>query len=304
MLISSVIGSLEHDARMAMAMAETTPDYREVVVSLERARRLRAMAAAVRLVADADVLAPTRTAIVVPLRKRSASKVAAAVPKAAKVGAWEFWRLHGEAVAAIGARYGDAWKVRAPFGDTVLATVASGWKSAKTERGTVVKWPADGRMPAAQYWPGGELPAGLVISEDYPRVAGECQQKRARVWFRECVRIRRWYGRGEPEWQKYTDSARDALTKMRAIPPARPMPPVVHDDAWHLAHGYVWVGGKVGWTSELGHRASQAHVMAIEDNREAARMVKLEAACLSYGPQPAQSFADIDDDLDLAEAAD
>lgn len=304
MLISSVIGSLEHDARMAMAMAETTPDYREVVVSLERARRLRAMAAAVRLVADADVLAPPRTAIVVPMRRRLGAKVAATAPKPAKVGAWEFWRMHGEAVAAIGARYGDAWKIRAPFGDTVLATVASGWKSAKTERGTVVKWPADGRMPAAQYWPGGELPAGLVISEDYPRVAGECQRKLARGRFRSGMRWRRDMERGSDIWLEYTEHGHKALAEMRRMPAAEPTPPVVHDAAWHHWHGYVWVGGKVGWTSELGHRASQAHVMAIEDNREAARMVKLEAACLSYGPQPAQPFADIDDDLDLAEAAD
>lgn len=304
MLISSVIGSLEHDARMEIARAETTPDYREVVVHLSRARRLQAMAQAVRQVAEADVLAAPRTAVVVPLRKRSAGRVAVAASKAVKINVWEFWRMHGEAVAAIRAIYGDRWKVTSPFGQTVLATVASGWKSAKTERGTVVKWPADGRMPAAQYWHGGELPAGLVISEDYPRVAGECPRERSRVWFRECVRIRRWYGREAPEWQKYTDSARDALAKMRVIPPSVALPLVEHDAAWHHAHGYVWVGGKVGWTSELGHRASQAHRLAMADNRAYWRDVEVRETGLAYGPQPLHPFADIADDLELAEAAD
>lgn len=301
MLISSVIGSLEHDARMAMAVAETTPDYREVVVSIERARRLRAMAEAVRQVAAADVLAPASTAIVVPLRKRSVGKAAQMAPKPAKVGAWEFWRLHGRAVGAVRAVYGDAWKIRAPFGDTVLATVASGWKSAKTERGTVVKWPADGRMPAAKYWPGGELPAGLVISADYARVSGECTRKLARGRFRTTMRWRR-DTRGLNIWNEYTEHARKALAEMRAMPASTATPAVERDDAWHHARGYIWDG--LQWVSELGLCASRAHVLAIEENREAARVPALEAACLEYGPQPLQPFADIDDDLDLAEAAD
>lgn len=302
MLISSVIGSLEHDARMAMAVAETTPDYREVVVSIERARRLRAMAEAVRQVASADVLAPASTAIVVPMRRRSGAKVAATAPKPAKVGAWEFWRMHGQAVDAVRAVYGDAWKIRAPFGDTVLATVASGWKSAKTERGTVVKWPADGRMPAAKYWPGGEFPAGLVIAADYARVAGGCIRKLARSRFRSGMRWRRDMERGSDIWLEYTKHAHKALAEMRALPASTVTPTVEHGDAWHHARGYTWDGLK--WVSELGDRASRAHALAIEDNRAAARVAALEAACPEYGPQPLQSFADIDDDLDLAEAAD
>lgn len=306
MLISSVIGSLEHDARMEIARAETTPDYREVIVHIDRARRLQAMAQAVRQVAAQDVLqvpAPVAAGgVVVPMRKRAAAGRPVAAPKAPKLTAWEFWRMHGQAVDAVRAVYGDGWKIRAPFGDTVLAMLPAGFKSAKTERGTVIKWASGYRMPAAKYWPDGRLPDGLVIEADYPRVAGECQRKLARGRFRSVMRWRREMAHGLDIRDQYTEHARKALAEMRAIPAAAPSPAVVHDDAWHLAHGYIWDGLK--WVSELGDRASRAHAMAIEDNREAARVAALEAACLEYGPQPLQPFADIDDDLDLAEAAD
>jgi hypothetical protein len=55
--------------------------------------------------------------------------------KPAMLGALAFWSDHSLAVAAITARYGAAWKVTAPFGETVLATLASGLRSCKTERG-------------------------------------------------------------------------------------------------------------------------------------------------------------------------
>lgn len=86
-----------------------------------------------------------------------------------RISALEFWRRHGMAVQAIRAVYGGGWKCRAPFGETELATVPAGWRSCKTERGTVLRWGRDHRVPAACYWPDKRLPAGLAITPDYPR---------------------------------------------------------------------------------------------------------------------------------------
>lgn len=332
MLISSVIGSLEHDARMEIARAETTPDYREVIVHIDRARRLQAMAQAVRQVAAQDVLqvpAPVAAGgVVVPMRKRAAAGRPVAAPKAPKLTAWEFWRMHGQAVDAVRAVYGDAWKIRAPFGDTVLAMLPAGFKSAKTERGTVIKWASGYRMPAAKYWPDGRLPDGLVIEADYPRANGRSGQetvateafRRELRDFRSTMIMYRRERRGIIRWQAKPGEERANATAgavrllaaradLRALGVNPWKVGSAHDDAWHLAHGYIWDGLK--WVSELGDRASRAHAEAIEDNRlaaiaakEAKRVAKLEAACLSYGPQPLQPFADIADDLDLAEAAD
>jgi len=87
----------------------------------------------------------------------------------ARLDALAFWRAHGKAVAAVGAVYGLGWACRAPLGETVLATVPGGLRSHKTEQGTVLRWKADHRMPAGQYWPGGSLPDGLVLTPDTPR---------------------------------------------------------------------------------------------------------------------------------------
>lgn len=86
-----------------------------------------------------------------------------------RISALEFWQRHGAAVEAIRAVYGNGWKCRAPFGETELATVPPGWRSCKTERGTVLRWGRDHRVPAARYWPGQRLPLGLSITPDYPR---------------------------------------------------------------------------------------------------------------------------------------
>lgn len=92
---------------------------------------------------------------------------AAKAPKPVKLTSLEFWRLHGQAVDAIRAGYGDSWKVHGPFGETELVTVTH--TRAKTERGTVLKWSADQRVPAARYWPGEAFPEGVTVNADYPR---------------------------------------------------------------------------------------------------------------------------------------
>ena len=41
----------------------------------------------------------------------------------------------------------------------------------KTERGTMLKWGPDHRIPAARYWPSQILPPGLTVTPDYPRAS-------------------------------------------------------------------------------------------------------------------------------------
>lgn len=91
----------------------------------------------------------------------------------ASLTAFDFWSAHSSAVEAIGAKYGCAWKVAAPFGETVIANVPAKFRSGKTARGTIIRWPEDHRIPAAQYWPDGRIPSGLEIGADYPRDSAE-----------------------------------------------------------------------------------------------------------------------------------
>jgi hypothetical protein len=65
-----------------------------------------------------------------------------------------------------------------------------------------------------------------------------------------------------------------------------------HDDAWHLAHGYVLSLGM--WVSELGLRASEVHQETIEANRLRAEQAKIDQAAAE----------DAEVEVPLAEAAD
>jgi hypothetical protein len=107
------------------------------------------------------------------LRAAIAQAVETAAPKPAKapkaMGALAFWAAHGEAVASIIRRYGPGWKIKAPSGETEVVTLASGLRSCKSQRGTLLKWGKDHRVPAAVYWPGGTLPIGVEVVIDYAR---------------------------------------------------------------------------------------------------------------------------------------
>jgi hypothetical protein len=198
-----------------------------------------------------------------PVKAKSApkAKAAAKTAKLPKLSALAFWALHGQAVEKIRGEFGECWKAAAPIGKTELATLATCYRSAKTERGTILRWGKDQRLPAAQYWPGGVFPEGVTIEPDYPRAdpvhAGA-------VWRAGQT------GKAAPK-------------------------PFEHDAAWHLAHGYV-LSGKV-WISGLLHRSQLAHEEGIILEREAKRVAALELACLSYGPQP---FLECDTLADIA----
>jgi hypothetical protein len=208
----------------------------------------------------------------------------------AGIDALEFWRRHGLAVESIRETYGHNWTIKAPFGETELVTVPACWRSFKTERGTTLTWRRDNRIPAAKYWPDQRLPVGLVITPDYPRASPVdslvSQWQACAKWFRQSLRsrnIRFMKPYVEEEWEA-TDlaadldrvrKARQALKAAGATPGSRAVD-VVHDDAWHLAHGYVLSLGQ--WVSEIGLRASQMHQDAIETKRLAAEQAEADQA--------------------------
>lgn len=174
------------------------------------------------------------------------------VLRTARMGALEFWHHRRLAVEAIGAVYGEDWGVKAPIGETVLVTVPPCWRSATTKRGTKLTWNKDCRMPAARYWPSGQLPAGLEISPDY---------ERSYVWA----------GYGPPEADCWAEHK--AEFKPRDAP-------------WHKDHGYVWDGKT--WRFEIEVRNQQNREDAIASSRDYAihNRNARESAALNYGPQP------------------
>lgn len=104
---------------------------------------------------------------------KPAKRAKTVTAKAPTMNAVEFWSMQHKAVESIIAVYGLGWKVRAPFDETILATIPSKFRSYVTERGTRIKWGADHRLPAAQYWPGAKLPEGLELMQDYARHGAE-----------------------------------------------------------------------------------------------------------------------------------
>jgi hypothetical protein len=291
-----LLGSWASDAdSRAMMAAEPLA----VVRSAEQSRLYRGMAEAIREAIAAQVPLPA----IIPA-KRAARKPAA---KAKPLNALEFWAMHAEAVAAIKAEYGERWGVASPFGATELVAVPACWRKFKTERGTILQWHRDQRMPAARFWPTGELPAELVITPDYQRHPFQPVDRYAatrQMFARVIGDRRRWHEKGSDGWEKCSDFARGLLAELRGM--VRPVPvvitPTVRDAAWHEAHGYILVGKD--WVNRLGYLAGLAQAEGAVIERECKRLAALERACLSYGPQPLHPFADIADDIELAEAAD
>jgi len=115
----------------------------------------------------ADLIAQITAAIPAPAKAKPEPRKS--TPSTRRLGAREFWDMNSFAVHAIVNVYGTGWKCRAPLGETVLASVPAGLRSYKTPTGSTVRWLRDHRMPAARFWPGGALPAGLILSEDGPR---------------------------------------------------------------------------------------------------------------------------------------
>jgi hypothetical protein len=204
----------------------------------------------------------------------------------ARINALEFWRRHGLAVDSIRETYGLNWTIKAPFGETELVAVPPCWRSFKTERGTMLSWRRDNRIPAAKYWPDQRLPEGLIVTPDYPRAtAGRVLRARAVGAYRQALRDfrdalqDRRYARKNGYEGRYEECAReDAITALEARAALRAMPVEedAHDEAWHLARGYVLNLGM--WVSAIGLRASEVHQETIEANRLRAEQAKIDQA--------------------------
>lgn len=91
-------------------------------------------------------------------------------PKAAKapkrMTAEQFFDMYQLARKAVAARYGNRWTIE---GMSRWATLPAGWRSFTGPRGGKVKLPKDIRVPAAEFWPAGVMPAELVLADDTPR---------------------------------------------------------------------------------------------------------------------------------------
>lgn len=138
------------------------------------------------------------------------SKRKPAPRRAGGMNAFGFWLLHGQAVDAIIAVYGLDWKTRAPFGDTALATVPTWCRSGKTEKGGIVRWSKDHRVPGARFWPDRKFPTGLEISPDYER-EGEVKRVHDPAWHKAHGYV---WDRGE--W-RFEIEVRNALNRSEAI---------------------------------------------------------------------------------------
>jgi hypothetical protein len=255
------------------------------VVQLEAFRATRS--------AQTSERAPVAT-VAKPAKVKAVAKKLAA-PKPTKLAALAFWRMHGQAVDAIRAVYGDNWRTAAPFGETELVELASGYRRAKTERGTILRWSKDQRIPSARYWPGQAFPDGVTTNPDYARADPlRIAYERRRTDVAWLIRERHAHKAGSRERLRIDGQARERLEELRAMP--KPAPATKRDAAWHKRHGYAWSGKE--WIAEILLRSQRDHQEFILAEREAKRLQALERACLTYGPQPLCA------DVDLAEAAD
>jgi hypothetical protein len=89
------------------------------------------------------------------------------VVKAPAMTAEAFFDARGLACAAVAADVGTHWHLVA--GASQWCSIPSKLRSFTTARGTRIKAKPDARLPAAQYWPGGEMPAGVIAAPDMPR---------------------------------------------------------------------------------------------------------------------------------------
>lgn len=237
--LSVVSAQLKHWADSAALKASRANDPDTIHGMQDVADQYRKLMAAVA--GAAEELRAVREALAEARKPKAAT-----VRRRGGINAFEFWRQHGQAVNAIIGVYGLEWKTRAPFGDTILATTPAGWRSGKTEKGGVVCWSKDHRMPAARFWPDQKLPDALTISPDYERA---------------CL----WAGYGPPEAAFMAHTA----DWHRA-----------HGYVWY---GGEWVFEIQARNSQNYSDAIEAYKVA---RVEADRLAKLESAAYSYGPQP------------------
>ncbi|HTI81799.1 MAG TPA: hypothetical protein VL614_15225 [Acetobacteraceae bacterium] len=248
------------------------------------------------LVQQYDQLAASVHAALVtsrPVRVPAAPRRSLATAPA--VGAERFWQAAGAAQRAIIDAYGLHWAVRAPIGETILVTVPPRLRSFKSERGTTIRYRADHRLPAARFWPGGEIPAVLEVTPDVPRVsAADAEAMRARAdfcaaredFYRANADLRTaqrqgWKGSYIIDARRAAEHAIAARRRLREI--GAPLHAVsTHDDAWHKAHGYVLHHGQWRFPQEVNRDRALAEHERIEAERQAAEEIARQANAIGW----------------------
>jgi hypothetical protein len=115
---------------------------------------------------------PAPVVRIVPARPAPARKAKASKAKAASsLGAEDFWSLHAEAVRAIVALHGPAWRSNRPE-ETIEVTLPARLCRWVSPRGHVFRRNRDHHMPAPKYWPDGRLPDGVEALPVAPRYTG------------------------------------------------------------------------------------------------------------------------------------
>jgi hypothetical protein len=137
---------------------------------LDPARRAAVLANCQAMRDQADRMDnPAPVVRIVPARAAPFRKAGKA--KASAIGAEEFWSLHSEAVRAMVAAHGLAWRSNRPE-ETIEATLPARLCSYVGPRGGRIRWRRDQRMPAPKYWPDGRLPDGVEALPVAPRYTG------------------------------------------------------------------------------------------------------------------------------------
>lgn len=209
-IVSAELSAMAERSASNARIARTTRQYRQSERHAAAADKLLALQALVS--ASIVELDAYRTAVTTkPAKAKRAAPVTA-------MDALQFWSQRSEAVAAINLIYGAQWSISAPTGETLLVSLPAKYRAYTTERGTKLRWNKDQRIPAARFWPKGELPAGLEITPDYARHPME--------------------------------RANEFTTRMV---PAQ----ITHSDAWHIEHGYVLASFERGAGYKPGPDGSQ-----------------------------------------------
>lgn len=177
-----------------------------------RARGILAAAPSLRRdhsAAALPVLVPAEPAPVVPAGKPAKGKAKAkapTVPAAPADKAAAFWAALEVARGAAGAALGAEWWCHP---STMMAKTPAPASASRSSYGTTIRAPQTFRMPAAEYWPGGELPAVKVssVTKSAPSAwnqSGVCVGERVEQWAERTGLVRH---RPTGTWQTLADAA-------------------------------------------------------------------------------------------------
>lgn len=111
----------------------------------------------------------------------------------------QFFDARMAACRAVADDVGENWHL--VEGASYWGTIPPKMRRFVTARGSVCKAKPDARLPAPRYWPGGELPAGIVLSPDMPRDRTPAREVRRSEFSRKYERATRDYANARRHMQ-------------------------------------------------------------------------------------------------------